>query len=232
MGRRTGLVAAVGGVAAFAAVWHRKVTPWHQCWGATREEAEASLPGDELVAEPASQVTRGIGIDAPPEAVWPWVAQLGADRGGFYSYEWLENLFGLGIRNSDVIVLEWQDRAVGDLVSADAKGSGGWYVARVVPGEALVLQMGDVSKGRPTRRDEGVGMEFLWTFVVRPAPGGGSRLLVRERTAFGNPWTARALSPVGLVSFVMTRRMLLGIRDRAETTARLGRDRGRAVAPG
>ncbi len=113
--------------------------------------------------------------------MWPWLVQIGADRGGFYSYESLENLFGLGIRNSDVIVPAWQQREVGDLVFADAKGSGGWFVMDVLPGEALVLQVGDVREGRPIRRDEKLRWEFSWSFVVQPAADGRSRLLVRER---------------------------------------------------
>lgn len=203
------------GVAA-AVAWHRWVTPWHERWGATDEEVRMSLPGDDLVAEPAQQNTRAIGIGAEPGSVWRWIVQIGADRGGFYSYEWLENLFGLGIHNSDVVVPAWQHRSVGDLVLADAKGSGGWYVMEVVPGEALVLQVGDVRTGRPIHRDSQLGWEFSWSFVVRPAPGGRSRLLVRERTGFGSRLTEVAMSPLGFVSFVMTQKMLREIKARAE----------------
>lgn len=202
------------GVAAVA--WHRWVTPWHERWGTTGNETGMALPGDELVAEPAHQVTRAITIDAAPAAVWPWLVQIGADRGGFYSYERLENLFRLGIRNSDVIVPAWQQREIGDLVYADAKGSGGWYVMDVLPGEALVLQMGDVREGRPTSRDQRMGLEFSWSFVVQPAPEGRSRLLVRERVGFGSPLTKVAMSPIGFVSFVMTQKMLRGIKACAE----------------
>jgi hypothetical protein len=192
------------------------MTPWHEQWGATDDEARTDLPGDDLVAEPAQQCTRAITIDAAPEEVWRWVVQIGADRAGFYSYEWLENLFGLGIHNSDVVVHDWQRRAVGDLVLADAEGSGGWYVMEVLPGEALVLQVGDVRAGRPVHRDEQMHWEFVWSFVVRAAPGGRSRLLVRERTGFGSRLTAAAMSPLGIVSFVMTQKTLRGIKARAE----------------
>jgi hypothetical protein len=201
---------------AVALAWRRTVTPWHRRWGATDQEAGGRLPGDELVAEPADQVTRAISIDAPPEAVWPWIVQLGADRAGFYSYEWLENLFGLGIRNSDVIVPEWQEREAGDLVLADAKGSGGWIVTRIDPGAAMVLQVADVAERRPVRRDERPGWEFLWSFVVRPLDDGRTRLLVRERTGFANPLIRLAMAPVGFVSFVMSRRMLRTIKANAE----------------
>jgi hypothetical protein len=190
--------------------------PWQQRWGATDEEVAAELPGDDLVAEPAAQVTRAVSVDAPPHAVWPWIVQLGADRGGFYSYDLLENLFGLGIHSEDTIVEAWQGLAVGDLLAANRARTGGWYVMELVPDEALVLKVADLRAGRPVRRDEQLGWEFLWTFALRAAPDGGTRLLVRERTAFDKPLTRLAMAPVGLVSFVMTRRMLLGIKERAE----------------
>lgn len=210
-------VASVGvvGVVGVAAS-RRWFVPWHVRWGATDAEVAARLPGDELVPDPAEQCTRAITIAAPPEAVWPWVIQLGADRGGFYSYDWLENLFGLGIHSADRIVPEWQERAVGDVVAANARASGGWYVMLVEPPETLVLQVGDVATGRPVRRDEPPGWEFLWTFAVRGQPDGTTRLLVRERTAFGRAITRFAMAPLGPVSFVMTRKTLAGIRARAE----------------
>ena len=213
--RRRGVAA---GLAAGARVLvHREVVrPWHERWGATDEEVAAVLPGDDLIEEPADQITRAITIDAPPDEVWPWVVQIGADRGGFYSYDWLENLFGLGIHSADRIVPEWQERQVGDLVFAEAKGSGGWYVVEVRPGEVLAMQVGDPSVGRPARRDEGARWQFQWTFALREGPGGTTRLLVRERVAFGSAVTRLVMAPVGLVSFAMTRKMLLGNKVRAE----------------
>ena len=103
------------GVAATAA-WWKVFTPWQRNWGATEEEVAMSLPGDELTPPPVEQNTRAITIAAPPEQVWPWLVQMGADRGGFYSYAWLENLFGLKIHNADRIVDDWQQLAVGDWV--------------------------------------------------------------------------------------------------------------------
>lgn len=192
------------------------ISPWQQRWGATDEEVELVLPGDALLAEPASQITRAITIDATRQDVWPWIVQLGADRGGFYTYTWLENLFRLGIHNADSIVDEWQDLRVGDVVAADRGRTGGWYVVDCRPHDALVLQVGDLDAGRPLRRDEKLRWEFQWTFALRDAPGGGTRLLVRERVAFDSLLTRMAMAPVGPVSFVMTRGMLRGIRARAE----------------
>src|SRR3954454_6872663 len=103
---------------------------------ATPAEQAMVLPGDHLVAEPATQVTRARTIDASPEAVWRWVAQIGADRGGFYSYDWLENLFRLGIHSADRVAPEWQTRDVGELVFANRAGTGGWYVQYFGPNDA------------------------------------------------------------------------------------------------
>jgi hypothetical protein len=194
------------------------MTARHQRWGATDEEVQAPLPGDELVEEPASQSTRAITIDARPEEVWPWLIQIGADRGGFYSYDWLENLFGLGIHSASEIVPDWQERAVGDLVFANAKGSGGWYVVEVRPDEVLAMKMANPKTGRPAQRDEGMGWEFLWTFALQEGPGGTTRLLIRERAAFGRKIAQVVFAPVGLVSFVMTRKMLRGLKTRAEAS--------------
>lgn len=195
------------------------VRPWHERWGATDEEVEAPLPGDHLVAQPASQVTRAISITAPPEDVWPWIIQLGGDRGGFYSYDWLENLFGLGIHSADRVVPDWQHRAIGELVGLNADSSGGWQVVAIQPPEALVLKMVDPATGEPARRDKGWRWEFLWTFAVRDAGAGRSRLLIRERVGFGSRVTRVLFAPIGFVSFVMTRKTLRGIKARAETLA-------------
>lgn len=203
--------------AATAAIAYRFVVrPWHEGWGATHEEREGPLPGDDLIDGSAAQLTRAITIDAPAEQVWPWVVQLGADRGGFYSYDWLENLLGLGIHSADAVVPNWQIRAVGDLVGASAAGDFGWYVMAIEPDRALVMKLADVQAGRPSRREEPPFMEFTWSFVLEPQRDRSTRLLVRERVAFGKPVARFAYSPVGVVSFVMTRKMLLGIKERAE----------------
>lgn len=216
--------AAIAGAAVGAAVvaYQRWGKPWQQGWGATDEEAALPLPGDELLAEPASQLTRAITIDAPREEVWPWIVQLGADRAGFYTYDCLENLVGLDIHSADEVVEAWQGLEVGDVVYGDRAGTAGWYVVELHPNEAMVLQAGDLAAGRPMRRDEQLRWEFQWTFALRDAPGGGTRLLVRERVAFGSPLTRAAMAPVGLASFVMTRGMLLGIKERTEAQRRHG----------
>ena len=154
----------VAGAAILAVTaYERLVRPWQERWGATDDEVAADLSGDELTVEPASQSTRAITIDAPPEQVWPWLVQLGADRGGFYSYDWLENVFGLAIHNADELVPAWQHLSVGDVVWANRARTGGWIVERLEPNEVLVLKVADVGQQRAARRDEGVGFEFQWT---------------------------------------------------------------------
>jgi hypothetical protein len=207
-------------LAACGAVSGAAARAWRQRWCATGEEVDEHLLGDDHVAEPASQKTLAITVDAPVEAVWPWIVQLGADRGGFYSYDWLENLFGLGIHSAARIVPEWQTPAVGDVVAANRTGTGGWYVVEIRPNDTLALKVASLDQGRPLRRDEGLGWEFLWIFALRRVADGRSRLLIWERVAFGRSVTRLSMAPVGWISFVMTRKMMLGIKQRAETAVR------------
>lgn len=213
--RRAVLISAVG--LAATAAWRGVFTPWQRNWGATEEEVAMSLPGDELTPPPVEQNTRAITIAASPEQVWPWLVQMGADRGGFYSYAWLENLFGLKIHNADRIVDDWQQLALGDWVWGARNRSAGWIVELLEPNVALATKTADPKLGRTASRDEGLGFEFQWTFALRPAPLGTTRLLIRERTAYGRRLTRWLMAPAGLVSFVMTRKMLDGIRVRAES---------------
>jgi hypothetical protein len=217
MNRRvTAATTATAATAAAVAGYQRWAKPWQQRWGATEEELTASLPGDDRVSPPANQVTRAITIDAAPEDVWPWIVQLGADRGGFYSYDWLENVFGLGIHSADTVVTQWQDLRPGDVVYANRAHTGGWYVVDLRPNQALVLEVADLDAGRPVRRDERLKWQFVWIFALRPADPHTTRLLVRERVAFDSRLTRLMMSPVGVVSFAMTRRMMRGIKARAE----------------
>ena len=190
-------------------------------WGATREEATGPLPGDELLVLPTLATTRAVTIDAPPGAVWPWLVQMGQDRGGLYSYDWLENLVGLHFRNADRIVPDWQHLEVGDQIRAapiEAGPDAGFAVVAVDPGRSIVTAVGDPSKVVPLARNGPLPEGGTWAFVLRPLDGDRTRLLVRLRCRFGLPpageWTvARLLEPV---HFVTERKQLLGIKHRAE----------------
>jgi hypothetical protein len=106
-------ITALGGAAALAA-YAFFIRPWHLRWGATEEELKTRLPGDDLVQHPKLNATHAITINAPVERVWPWLAQIGQKKGGFYSYTRLENLVGCNMRNANRIVPEWQNLKVGD----------------------------------------------------------------------------------------------------------------------
>jgi hypothetical protein len=182
-------------------------------WGASAEEAAAPLPGDELVPEPAEQMTLAMTVDAPAEEIWAWLVQIGQNRGGMYSYDWLENLIGLHIHSTDEIREEWQHLAVGDHVVVVPKGyrpmpaGYAFTVARVGSPRALVLR-----QAPPEHPWNGV-----WSFHVIPAGEGRCRLLARSRTERAPHLGLRIATRIGEpVTLVMTRRMLHGIRQRAE----------------
>ena len=199
--------AALAGAAASAA-WFRR---HYLRWGATDAETVGTLPGDEFLPNPHLQATRAVTVRAPAEAVWPWLAQMGQARGGFYSYDFLENLLGLDIHSTDRIHHEWQDIQAGDHVHLSPAASSDLEVVRVDTGSALVLRVPPDSPPGP--------FDFTWAFVLRPQPDGSTRLLVRERYAYRRWWTVCMVEVVEVASFIMSRRMLQGIRIRAEGQA-------------
>ena len=211
------LGAGLAATAAVAAAYRFGLQPWHRTWGATDAEAAMSLPGDGLVPKPAYQTTRAVTIDTPPEAVWPWLVQIGQGRAGFYSYDWLENAFGLEIQNADRVHPEWQNLETGDTVRlAPADQYGGRAEMRVVhfdPNRALVFgPVVETADDLEAAARTGAG---TWAFVLNPAEHNRTRLIVRTRT---RPWTGsrivfRLYDPA---HFLMERKMLLGIKDRAE----------------
>jgi hypothetical protein len=204
--------AALGMVVAYSLL----IRPWHLTWGATRDEARRSLPGDDLVANAVLQSTRAITIAAAPEAVWPWIAQLGQGRGGFYSHTFFQNLLRSDIDNADRIIPDLQDIRVGDtiwLASPRNLGQGAphFHVVQVVPGRAMVVCT-------PPSARETVAVEASWAFILAPLGSGATRLLVRYRSFSEPAWLASTFSLEPL-AFLMERRMLLGIRERAERQA-------------
>lgn len=198
MKKSLGVTLLVGGTAYLAVAGQ-----WLRTWGTRDDEATRSLASEDLMPEAGAALTHAITIDAPPDQVWPWVAQLGQDKGGFYSYAWLENLSGAGIVNADHIEPAWQHPLPGGQLKLHP--TLGLPIAQVVPGERLVVM-------KPVT----LGLGFHWIFMVIPEGAHRTRLLVRERYVV--PWApARMVAKVVVCgSAVMSRKMLLGIRERAE----------------
>ena len=176
--------------------------------GATDAEVAAHLPGDELLPDAVRSVVRAVTISASADQVQPWLAQMGQGRGGFYSYDGLENLIGCDIHSADRIVEAWQHVTVADPFRLHPDVA--LRVAAVDPGHSLVVR-GAVPMG-----DTAPPYDSTWAFVLDEPAAGTTRLFVRERYAFTRRWATLVVEPVMAVSFVMTRRMLHGIRARAE----------------
>jgi len=199
------------------------VRPRTLAWGATCDEVVRSLPGDDLVANPLYVTTRAISVKAPAAAVWPWLVQLGQNRGGFYTYDVLENLMGLDIHSAAAIRPEWQDLHAGeDYVTLDPDEYMKMTIAVLEPERAFVIRSG--APGEPPQAPGSFfkgEIEWSWAFVLDPVDERTTRLLIRCRAAWADTLAARLAKPVLLepVHFVMEERMLRGIRDRAERAA-------------
>jgi hypothetical protein len=219
----TGLIlAGVGAGAVAVASYAWVIRPWTLRWGATQGEVQMALPGDDLVGFPKINSTRAITIQARPSDVWPWLAQLGQGRGGFYSYDWIENMMGLDIHTADRVLREHQDIKVGDVVPLAPNGFG-IPVAFVHPEETLVLH-GDTRQGTegiqlPLR--PGDYMAASWGFNLFERLDGTTRLVARWRADWAprvqNGLFYRVFLEPG--AFLMERKMLLGIKARAERLA-------------
>lgn len=192
-------------------VYWTTLLPWMQTWGASTSEIASALPGDDMVPEAKMRTTKGITVRAKPESIYPWLLQLGVDRGGMYSYDWLENMFGLKVHSADHIVPALQDVQTGDFWRFTPrdyvlKPGPGLYVRRLIKDQAVLLCFG--MEGQP---DE--ACVDTWQFVLVPQADGSTRLLLRSNMAIP------AELPVKLtyfVQFIMERKMLLTIRDMAE----------------
>ena len=221
---------ALAGAAGFAAGIFRQLTSAQRTWGVVPKEAARALPGDELVADAIVAETRGLDIDAPPEAVWPWLVQMGYGRGGWYSYDQID----MDGHSAETILEEHQELAEGDRVPTHP--GGGFEVRILRPAEALVLWLDPELVGASSGDDEtpvglqGAGIlgdmamsDFRgsWAFILEPAPGDRTRLIERIRL-----WADEAGAPqrlampmMGLGVFVMTRKHMLGLKERAERHA-------------
>lgn len=222
---------ALGTTAGVAAA---RVRDWYTTWGVDGEERRKALPGDELVREPTGGETRGITIDAPPAAVWPWLVQMGYGRAGWYSYDQLDHRGP----SAQEIIPAWSKIEVGDILPTHP--GGGFEVAVLEPGRALVLRTDTalVEAQDDEARRAGEGLEaatrgvqasgaFLsgmprdfaasWAFILEPLSGGRTRLIERFRVRFGDTaGTPPFALPLGFGVFVMLHKQMEGIRRRAE----------------
>jgi hypothetical protein len=212
------LVEAVAGAAAiaFGFVFSPVIRSWYSTWGAIDEEVQRSLPGDDIVPQPELASTRAVTIGARAAEVWPWLVQIGQGRGGFYSYDGLENLVGCQIHSAEWVIPEFQLLDMGDKVRLGPEGYPFFKVVAIDPERALVLQGGANEEQEPTSGS-------TWVFVLDEQGDGTTRLIVRSRTAYrqgcANLMIWRVFTDP--ISFVMERKMLLGIKARVERSASL-----------
>lgn len=186
------------------------IRPWHLRWGATDEEVSKPLPGDEIVPSPKLQATHAVTVNAPASEVWPWVVQIGQGRGGFYSYDWIENLMGLNIHSADRIIPEFQHLEIGDTVPLAPDGFGPPVVA-IEPENHLVL-------GGTLEVQPGAFFSTSWGFFLEDLANEKTRLIERFRLDWSpslrDTLFYRLVIEPG--AFIMERKMLLGIKERAE----------------
>ena len=215
------------GLAAAAAVtmaYVRTIRPWHLTWGATEDEVMRPLPGDDVVPEPGGlNTTRAVTIDAPPDAIWPWLAQMGFGRAGWYSYDLLDNA---GRPSANRIMPQYQELGQGDYIPVAAKEGvrvGGWQlvppergfrVAAVEPGRWLVL----TSSGMlDWRHPDPI---TSWCFYLEPVDGHRTRLIERIRSARPDRVAGVLSTPIlEVADFIMMRKQMLVIKQRAERAA-------------
>jgi hypothetical protein len=178
---------------------HGIVRPWLRRWGATSEECARRLPGDPE-ARPMLQATRAVTVHAPARVVWRWLVQIGQDRGGFYSYDWLENLAGCELRSAEELHDEWQHRE---------------------PGDALFLFPGYATRLAEVHPPRALVIEQWGAYIVKPVDESTCRLLARSNTERSSAGVMYVLL-IELPHAIMERKMLLGIKKRAERSHRLG----------
>ena len=228
-----GLSFAISLLASLAVTWLAVLRPMRRSWGLDPDESTRDLPGDDLVPDAPLVETRGITIDAAPSAVWPWLVQMGYGRGGWYSYDRMDN----DAASTDRILTQFQSLTVGDIVPTWP--GGGFQVAAIDPGRSMTLyldtplvkaQQATAELTLPDEPSSGIkaagavgdlampDFKASWTFVVEPAEGGRTRVIERMRAWAPEPGGAQKLAlPVfGMGVFLMTRKQLLGLKDRIE----------------
>jgi hypothetical protein len=204
---------------AAAAGYYFAFRPWHRRWGATDLETTAPMPGDDLVSDANFNTTRAVTIHAKPAQVWPWLVQIGQGRGGMYSYDFLENLSGLNMHSADHILPEYQDLKTGDTIPLDP--SGGGYTVAALESERLLVLRTPGEKGGVEEFFRKEGAASTWVFQLNELENGDTRLVCRWRARMNLTKSLQAFAigvPLDPIEFLMERKMLLGIKQRAEGT--------------
>jgi hypothetical protein len=191
-------------VLAFSLLYWFPMRRWMGRWGATPSDLTRVMAGDALVVNPTYSGTMAVIVNAAPEHIWPWLVQIGYRRGGLYSYDWLDRLFGYLDRPSATRILpEFQHLAVGDRIPVGQGPS--WPVAVIEPNRALVLDMRNMG-----------GFDWVWQFGLYPVDEQRTQLVSRSCVRTRSVWARLATYAIEPAGFVMTRRMLLGLKQRAE----------------
>jgi hypothetical protein len=222
---KTIIVSGIEIIVVLALLYPILIEPWHLSWGAIKEEQKMDLPGDDLSPDPNIRSTRAITINAPVEDVWPWLVQIGQGRGGLYSYDWLENIAGCDMRSADRIHPEWQDTKPGDFVRFGKPDSN--YpkvpVYAVEPNKVLILGgITDAKTGRDLKPGEPKPEQYYgstWVFYLKKIDDTHTRLIARSLYSYspgiGNTIMWRVITEP--LHFIMERKMLFGIKERAES---------------
>lgn len=197
--------------------------PLRERWGLSIEEAKRSLPGDELVSSPKSKFTHAIKINAPVEYVWPWIAQIGQGKGGFYTYEALENLIGLQIYNSDIVLPEFQNPTIGDTVAFAPEDASPIVICE--HGRAMAIENSlDMDSNQwydPKGPSPKNFLHLTWLWYVEALDDYHCRFISRNRVDYSPNFKNKLLfGPLTEpIVFTMDRKMCLGIKKRAERLA-------------
>lgn len=210
---------ALAGIAAVA--YETVLRPWQRTWGATDAEARKPLPGDALVPNARYVTTHAITIEAPAEEVWPWLVQIGQGRGGFYTYDALENVFGLNIHSADRILPEFQDLGIGDIISLAPDNAMPLTVELLELDRALVIRTGSPEAGPQPAGDYLKGeIAGTWAFILEPQDADTTRFIIRWRSDWKPSLAATLFQRLMLepAHFIMERGMMLGIKARVERT--------------
>jgi hypothetical protein len=198
-------------------------------WGTTNAKVQRPLPGDDLVPDVKVGFTQAIPIDVPPEEVWPWVVQIGYQRGGWYAYDWIYKLMGAadfydGDRSADRVIPELQDLKVGEAIKISQQAP--FDVVALEPSRVLVLLARvDLDTGQYFEQTDTVPARFLnnsWAYTLEGVDRNTTRLVVRWRGDY-SPGLANALGlgiPTDAGALIMQPKMLKGIKARAEAVGR------------